>query len=97
MSGMLYQKCSGCDGTLKITTDAGVWNCPCSSSSSPGYLPVGISERQLEAMAVTAQALQGDPGLPQSEADAALAKVREQMARLDRIAAEEFAKIAVDK
>jgi hypothetical protein len=66
MSAMLYQKCPLCDGSLVLpeplatndgkTTD----RCPCAESAEPGWAQVGVTQAQLQRLALAQQCHQAD-------------------------------------
>ncbi len=59
---MTYTRCSACNGMLKLlpchSTGGIVVPCPCTRSSTPGWSPTGVTERQLEGLVQNHETLQ---------------------------------------
>ena len=61
MSEMTFTRCGVCKGTLKVANVMvnGIhreqYDCPCTRSSTSGWSPTGVTERQLEMLAGDSQ------------------------------------------
>jgi hypothetical protein len=68
---MTYTRCEMCRGSLSRLIDGGdrdderdYYSCPCATSSTPGWMPTGLTLAQIDRMVELERALQGDPGIP---------------------------------
>lgn len=84
---MAYTRCEQCAGTLTMARPPGP--CWCTRSSTPGWVPTGVTLGQLERYADRERALAGDPGLPADRRLAILLKLRSRVtAAIGRLTAD---------
>jgi len=83
---MTYTRCEHCDGLghARVRESLPKGDSRCRLCDGNGWLPTGLTLRQIDRLVVLRRTLDGDPGVPPEVASEVLEEVRAKLERLER-------------